>query len=246
MSHTTLEIKTEDGTCPAHVFTPDGAGPWPGVLLYIDGIGMRPAMHEVGARLANAGYYVLMPDLFYRAGAYESPDTKALFTDPAVGKAWWAKVFPHASPDKCMRDTKAFLDHLAHAKQVKPGKLGATGYCMGGRMAFTAAYTYPEKFAAVAAYHPGGMVTDQADSPHLFVDKIQARVYIGGARDDDSFPDAARAKLGEALTKAGVDHVVEKYDALHAWVPSDTPRHDHAAAEKHWDTLLALFKRSLA
>src|SRR5580692_1782483 len=110
MSHTTIEIKTEDGTCPSHVFTPDGAGPWPGVLFYIDGIGMRPAIREVGERLAKAGYYVLMPDLFYRAGAYTCPDPKQLFTDPAVGQAWFQKVFQHATPDKCMRDTKVFLE----------------------------------------------------------------------------------------------------------------------------------------
>jgi carboxymethylenebutenolidase len=245
MSHTTIEIRTEDGTCPAHVFTPAGAGPWPGVLFYIDGIGMRPAMHDMGERLAKAGYYVLMPDLFYRGGAYTSPDPHKLFSDPAVGQAWWAKMFPVASADKCMRDTRAFLEHFTTQKQVKPGKLGTTGYCMGGKMAFLAAANYPDRFAAIAAYHPGGLVTGDADSPHLLVGKIKARVYIGGARDDQSFPDEARHQLDEALTKAGVDHVVEKYDALHAWVPSDTPRHDHAAAEKHWQTLLGLFQRTL-
>jgi carboxymethylenebutenolidase len=246
MSHTTIEIKTEDGTCPSHVFTPDGAGPWPGVLFYIDGIGMRPAIREVGERLAKAGYYVLMPDLFYRAGAYTCPDPKQLFTDPAVGQAWFQKVFQHATPDKCMRDTKVFLELMATQKQVKPGKIGATGYCMGGRLALIAAATYPDKFAAVAAYHPGGLVTDTPDSPHLLASKIKARVYVGGAKDDQNFSDDARHKLDEALTKAGVDHVVEKYDAMHGWVPSDTPVHDKAATEKHWQTLLGLFQRSLS
>jgi carboxymethylenebutenolidase len=246
MSHTTLQIKTDDGSCPAHVFTPDAGGPWPGVLMYIDGIGMRPAMHEIGQRLANAGYYVLMPDLFYRAGAYTCPDPKKLFSDPAVGKEWFGKVFQHASPDKCMRDTRAYLDHFAGNKQVKPGKVGANGYCMGGRMAVVAAETYPDKLAAVAAYHPGGLVSDTPDSPHLHVNKIKARVYVGGAKNDQSFTDEQKQTFDHALTKAGVDHVVETYDAMHGWVPSDTPVHDQAGTDKHWQTLLGLFQRSLS
>ena len=151
----TITIHTDDGDAPAYVFTPAGDGPWPGVLFFIDGIGMRPAMHELGERLAREGYYVLMPDVFWRAGAYTAPDPKALFSDPAVRQAWFQKVFAHAQPPMIMRDTRAYLDHLARSPKVSPKPVGITGYCMGGRLAITAAATYPDRIAAAAAYHPG-------------------------------------------------------------------------------------------
>src|SRR5205823_3139688 len=116
----------------------------------------------------------------------------------------------------------------------KAGGIATTGYCMGGRMSLTAAGTYPEKIIAAAAYHPGGVVTDAPDSPHLLAPKIKARVYVGGASEDQSFTDAQRSALDEALTKAGVDHVVEKYPAKHGWVLTDTPVYDADNAERHW------------
>jgi carboxymethylenebutenolidase len=241
-----IDIETDDGTCPAYVFTPDGSGPWPGVLFFIDGIGMRPAMHELGEKLASAGYYVLQPDLFYRAGAYTAPDPKALFSDPAARGEWFGKAQKAASVDKIMSDTKAFLAHFDVAPQVKKGPVGLTGYCMGGGMSLTAAAIYPDRVAAAAVYHPGGLVTDQPDSPHLLAPKIRARVYIGGAMEDQAFTNEHKQMLDQALTAAGVDHVIETYNARHGWVPSDTPVHDDAATERHWQTLLGLFKRSLA
>jgi carboxymethylenebutenolidase len=245
MSHTQIEIRTEDGTCPAHVFHPDGHGPWPGVLFYMDGIGMRPALYPLAERLAAAGYYVLMPDLFYRVGAYTAPEPKKLFTDEQTRNDWFKTMRAAAGPEKAMRDTKAFLAHLAAEPMVVQGKLGTTGYCMGGGFALTAAGTFPERFAAAAAYHPGGLATDAPDSPHLLAPKIRARVYVGAAMEDPSFPEDQKRKLGEALTAAGVDHVIETYQARHGWVPSDTPVHDAAQAEKHWQTLLDLFEKTL-
>jgi carboxymethylenebutenolidase len=241
----TITIPTADGACPALVFRPDGDGPWPGVLLFMDGIGMRPAIHELGARLASAGYYVLVPDLFWRAGEYTAPDPAALFGDPAVRAAWSQKISAHGQPPLLMRDTRAFLDHLEQSPHVSPKKIGVTGYCMGGRLAITAAATYPDEIAAAAAYHPGGLVSDTAESPHLLAPKIKATVYVGAATEDASFTDAQRATLTQALADAGVDHTVELCPARHGWVPSDTPVHDTAQAERHWQTLLGLFDRTL-
>ena len=163
-----------------------------------------------------------------------------LFEDPEVLKAWFTKITTTAKPAAIVEDTRAYLDHFG-SKQV-----GLVGYCMGGRLAITAAETYPDRIAAAAAYHPGDLVTAAPDSPHLAVDKIQARIYIGGAMEDRTFTDEQRAQLEAALAAAGVDHVVERYQALHGFVPADTPRHDAAAAERHWDTLFALFEKSLA
>ncbi len=228
-----IEIKTEDGVAPAFEF---GSGP--SVLFLIDGIGMRPAMHEMAERLAKAGYRVLMPDLFYRIGAYTAPEPAKLFTDPAVRNEWFARVMSTTTADKMLRDIPAYLAHL-------PGKVGVTGYCMGGRMAIAAAGNFPERIVAAASYHPGGLVTDTPDSPHLLAPKIKASLYIGRAKEDANFTDAQMAVLEKALTDAHVDHVIETYPALHGWVPSDTPVHDAAQAEHHWETLLALFGKHL-
>ena len=245
MSHTSIEIATDEGKCPAHVFQPDGAGPWPGVLFFMDGIGIRPALFDMGERMARAGYYVLLPDLFYRGGPYEPMDAKKVFSDPDMRAVLMKKLGGLVSIELTMRDTKAFLGHLASQPKVKPGKLGTVGYCMGARMALAASGTYPDRFAAIAGYHPGNLANDAADSPHLLAPKIQARVYIGGAMEDQSFPDEQKQRLEQALTAAGLAHQVETYPCRHGWVPTDTPVHDAAGAERSWQTLFALFEQTL-
>jgi carboxymethylenebutenolidase len=239
------DIKTRDGICPTYIFQPDGAGPWPAVLVFMDGVGIRPAMLELGERLAKHGYWVMMPDLFYRSGPYEPMDPKKVFGDPEARKVLMEKFFAPATPANIMSDTKAFLDRIAEERDVKPGKIGTTGYCMGGLMSLTAAGTFPDRIAAAASYHGGRLATDAPDSPHLLAPKMKAKVYVGGAIEDQSFPDDMKARLEEALTKAGVDHTIETYDAKHGWVFRDTPVYDRAADERHWKTLLALLDETL-
>ncbi|HEX3757952.1 MAG TPA: dienelactone hydrolase family protein [Kofleriaceae bacterium] len=239
------DIATDDGVCPAHVFHPPGNGPWPGVLLFMDGIGIRPALFEMGDRLAAHGYYAILPDLYYRSGPYEPMDPKRMFSEPALRQILIQNFIGKLGQANAMRDTRAVLAFLASEPAVAPGKIGATGYCMGGGLAISAAGHFPERFAAVAAYHPGNLATDAPDSPHLQAPRIRARVYVGGASEDPSFPDAMKARLDTALTEAGVDHTIETYAARHGWVPSDTPVHDPAAAERHWQTLFALLDGAL-
>jgi carboxymethylenebutenolidase len=235
-----IEIKTRDGSCPSYVSRPIGSGPWPAVLVFMDGLGIRPAMLEVGERLANHGYFVLLPDLFYRSGPYEPMDPHTVFSDPAKRKILMERFFSLATQANIMSDTGALLDYLAAQPDVKPGGVGTTGYCMGGMMSLTAAGTYPDRIAATASYHGGRLATDAPDSPHLLAAKIKSRVYVAGAIDDPSFPDDMKLRLDEALTKAGVDHKIETYQAKHGWVFRDTPVYDAAAAERHWQTLFAL------
>jgi carboxymethylenebutenolidase len=240
-----IEIKTRDGSCPSYVFRPSGSGPWPAVLVYMDGIGIRPAMFEIGERIAKAGYFVLLPDLFYRAGPYEPMDAQTVFSDPAKRKVLMEKFFAVVTQKLIMSDTQAFLDYLASQKDVKPGKVGTTGYCMGGLMSLTAAGTYPDRIAATASYHGGRLATGSPESPHLLAPKMKSRVYVAGAIEDQSFTNEAKATLEAALTKAGVDHKVETYPAKHGWVPTDTPVYDKACADRHWQTLVALFAAKL-
>jgi len=240
-----IAIKTRDGLCPSYVDRPAGSGPWPAVLVYMDGIGIRPAMLELGERLATYGYFVLLPDLFYRSGPYEPMDARTVFTDPEKRKVLMEKFFAPATSANVMSDTGAFLDYLAAQPDAKPGGIGVTGYCMGGRMSLTAAGTYPDRIAITASFHGGRLATDTPDSPHLLAPRIKSRVYIAGAIEDPSFPDDMKARLEEALTKAGVDHRIETYPAKHGWVLRDTPAYDADASERHWRELIALLERVL-
>jgi carboxymethylenebutenolidase len=238
-------IETKDGTCPSYVFRPAGSGPWPAVIVFMDGIGIRPAMLEVGERLATHGYFALLPDLYYRAGPYEPMDPREIFSDPAKRQALFDKFFVHVSQAKVMSDTRAFLDYLAAQPDVLPGGVGVTGYCMGGLMSLTAAGTYPENIVAAASYHGSRLATDAPESPHLLAPRMKARVYVAGAIEDQGFPDDMKARLEEALTTAGVDHKIETYPARHGWVLRDTPVYDAAACERHWETLIALLDARL-
>jgi carboxymethylenebutenolidase len=240
-----IEIVTASGSCPSYVYRPTGSGPWPAVLVFMDGLGIRPAMLEVGERLATYGYFVLLPDLFYRSGRYEPMDPHSVFTDPAKRKVLMEKFFAHATQANIMADTAAFLGYLAAQPDVKAGPIGTTGYCMGGLMSLTAAGTYPDRIAATASYHGGRLATDAPDSPHLLAPKIRSRVYIAGASEDASFPDDMKARLDDALTKAAVDHQIETYPAKHGWVFRDTPVYDAAACERHWQTLATLLDGKL-
>jgi carboxymethylenebutenolidase len=243
MAHETIAIRTDDGSCPTHIFTPATIDrPVPGVLFFMDGLGIRPALFEMGQRLAQRGYYVLMPDLYYRSGFTDGP---RLFSDPDIRAEWTKNVLPTVSVANIMRDVPAFLAHLDSHDEVRPGKIGTTGYCLGGRLSLSAAGHFPKSIAAAASYHGGHLATDAPDSPHRLAPSMKARVYVAGAIEDPGFDDAQKQRLDDALTAAHVDHVIETYNARHGWVPSDTPVHDREAAERHWQTLFDLLDKTL-
>jgi carboxymethylenebutenolidase len=241
----TIEIQTEDGVCPAYVYRPTGNGPWPAILFFMDGLGIRPALFEMAERMAGHGYVVLLPDLYYRSGRYAPMDPAKVFSDPELRKELFEKYMGKLGQANAMRDTQACLAFLDAQPDVIHGKFGSTGYCMGGMLSLAAAGHFPERFAASAAYHPGGLATDAPDSVHRLADKLTAQVYIGRASDDPYFDDAMRDRLEAALREAKADFTLETYPAKHGWVPSDTPVHDHAQAERHWTTLFGLFDRAL-
>jgi carboxymethylenebutenolidase len=244
VQRTELQIETADGRCPTHAYHPEGSGPWPGVIVYMDAGGVRPAMMEIAERIASAGYYVLLPDLFHRI-EFDPSQSMRLYTDPEYRRDLFARVVPTASPANVVRDTEALLAHLDAQPAVRGRRIGVTGYCMGGRLALYVAGHFGERVAAAAAYHAGGLATDSPASPHRLAPRMKARVYVAGAIRDANFDDAQKARLERALTEAGVDHEIETYDALHGFVPRDTPVHDEAAMARHWDTLLALLGATL-
>ena len=244
MPHTELQFETADGRCPTHIYHPDGSGPWPVVIVYMDAVGIRPAMMEIAEQIANAGYYAVLPDLFYRV-EFEAGQALKFFSDSAFRQDVMTRVMPSASHANVMRDTEALLSHVAAQPEARSDRIGITGYCMGGRLALYAAGHFEDRIAAAASYHGGRLATDAPDSPHRLAPQMKARIYVAGAIKDSSFDDAQKARLEQALTEAGVDHTIETYNALHGWVLRDTPVHDEAATAKHWETLLALFAGTL-
>jgi carboxymethylenebutenolidase len=213
--------------------------------MFMDGIGIRPAMLEIATRLSACGYYVLLPDLYYRAGPYEPMNALTIFSDAEARRVLSEKFFAVATAANVMADMRAFVEFLTSQPQVRPGGIATTGYCMGGALSLTAAGTYPQHVVAAASYHGGRLATDAPDSPHRLAARMRARVYVAGATADPSFPDDMKARLEEALRAARVEHRIETYAARHGWVPSDTPVHDVTATERHWHSLQELLRTQL-
>lgn len=244
MSSTQITIKTRDGNCLAHLMTPAGKGRWPAVIFYTDAGGMRPAVIEMAQRLADSGYAVLLPDLFYRYGPYGPLVPKEVFAGDFM--AIIGPLMATTGNDKAAEDTEAFLAYLDGCGVVEGRKLGAVGFCMGGGMAITAAAAFADRFAAVASFHGGNLATDAPTSPHLVAPRIKAEVYVAGADNDNSYPLAMAERLEKALSDAGVKHLAEIYaGAAHGWMVTDFPVHDPVAAERGWSAMLALFERNL-
>jgi carboxymethylenebutenolidase len=235
-----VDVSTLDGSCPSVLVTPDGEGSWPAVILFMDAGGVRPAMVTMAEDLAGLGYVVLLPEMYYRAGAYEPFDLATAFSDDAERARLFAMI-GGLTKAMAVRDAGAFLEFLAGRPEVAGTLVGTTGYCMGGGLSLTAAAHHPERIVAAASFHGGNLASDDPDSPHLVVGRITGRVVVAGARDDGSFPPAQAELLEQALTDAGVDHTLEIYPALHGFAVPDNPTYDEAAATRHWQALEELY-----
>ncbi|WP_353229911.1 dienelactone hydrolase family protein [Novosphingobium sp.] len=244
MPHEQIVIPTADGHCPAHLLTPAGTGPWPAVIVYMDALAIRPALIALAQRIADAGYCVLLPDFFYRAGAYPVMDPVVVFQGDLMGTIGPLMATTGYGP--ATRDTQALLGWLETRSDVARFPMGVVGYCMGGGMALTAAGRFPDQIAAAASFHGGALATDAPDSPHLLAPHIRAEVLVAGADKDDFYPLAMHQRLVAALDAAGLRYTAEIYaGALHGWMQTDFPVYDHDAAERGWAELLALFARNL-
>lgn len=239
---TIIDVTTPEGVMPTHVHTPHGAGPWPAVIMLMDAPGIRPALQDLAARLAQHSFAVFLPDLYYRAGPYEPIDAKKVFGDPELREAHRAKFMSALTPDNTQSDIGALLEAITLHDAAQGGPVGVVGYCMGGRLAIAAAGTFGDRIAIAAAYHPGGLVSDKPGSPHLLAPRISAKLYVAGATDDKNFTEDQKARLIAALDEAGVESEVETYPAHHGWVPADMPAHDPEEAEHHWRTLVPLME----
>lgn len=244
MPTTTDTITTADGRCPVTVATPDGQGPWPAVVMYPDAGGARATFDVMAARLAGYGYVVLVPDVYYRDPGWAPFDMATVFGDEAERKRLFAMI-RKVTGDFMAADAAAFFDYLAGRADVIGDRFGITGYCMGGRTSLLVAGKVPERVAAAMSFHGGGLVADDADSPHLLAGAMKATVYVGGAHDDASFTAEHADTLDRALTAAGVEHTIEFYPAAHGFAVPDNAPYDAQAAERHWAAMARVFGDTL-
>jgi carboxymethylenebutenolidase len=245
MTHEQISIPTADGNCPVHIFTPSGQAPWPAVIVYMDALGMRSALLDVAKRLAENGYLAVLPDLFYRSGDYQIPTPREAFASGDL-MSIIGPFMAATGPDKAAEDTGYILDYLDTRHDVLGPTVGTLGFCMGGGMALAAAGTWPDRVAAAASFHGGGIASDKPNSPHLLAPTMTAEVYVAGADKDPSYPPEMAERMEKALSDAGVRHRCEIYEgALHGWMKPDFPIYNKEAAERGWHEMLALFGRNL-
>jgi carboxymethylenebutenolidase len=234
-----VEIKTADGTADAYFVHP-ASGAAAGVLIWPDIFGLRPAMRNMGKRLAQSGYSVLVVNPFYRVG---KPN--------ATGATEIKEMFPYRkgmNAQTDMSDARAFIAWLDAQPQVnKNRKVGVQGYCMGGPMSFHTAAAVPDRIGAVASFHGGGLVgKDPATSPHHLAAATKASFLIAVAEDDDKRSPSEKNVLKETFDKAKLSAEIEVYPAAHGWCPPDTKVYNEPAAERAWARLLALYGKALA
>jgi carboxymethylenebutenolidase len=249
---TNVDVKTPDGVCDA-VFVHPATGAHPGVIIWPDAFGLRPAMIGMAKRLAADGYSVLVPNPYYRVTRAPGIDmTNFSFQNQAD----MAKLRPLMgsinAPGAAEKDAVALIAFLDAQKPVDTKKkIGTQGYCMGGPLVMKTCAAVPDRVGAGASFHGGGLVTDQPTSPHLLIPKMKARLYVGIASNDDQRQPDAKDKLKEAFAAAKVPAEIEVYKSLHGWCVPDMPAeannpiYNQPDAEKAWAKLVALYKAAL-
>jgi carboxymethylenebutenolidase len=241
-----VEIKTPDGTCDAYLVHPV-KGKYPAVLIWPDIFGLRPAFRQMGKRLAESGYTVLVINPFYRTKkaptAPEHPD----FNDPATRQSLMSLAGTLSSAT-ALTDATAFVAYLDAEPAVdKKKKIGTTGYCMGGPFVMRTAAAFPDRVGAGATFHGGGLAADKPDSPHLLIPKMKAHFLIAIAENDDQKEPQAKDMLKQAFAKAHLPAEIEVYAGTkHGWCPPDSQVYNADQAEKAWSRMMVLFKTALA
>ncbi|AOS65519.1 dienelactone hydrolase family protein [Actinoalloteichus hymeniacidonis] len=237
-----LHIPTEDGQADAFAAFPDKGGQHPGVLMYADAFGIRPALREMARELAEHGYYVLVPNFFYRQGptpVIDLPEHIGEDVRPALVDRFMPLIEAHTA-EHVLSDADAYLKFLTSQPEVSAGPVAVTGYCIGGLLAMRTAVAHPGQVAALASFH-GPVGADGPDSLH----RLTCAVHFGHAETDLTTEDLG--ELNRALDAAGVDYTSEIYPGtIHGFTMSDTDAYNPAALQHHWDRLLPLLDRTLA
>lgn len=245
-----VQIQGPDGPIEAWVATPaEGEGPWPGVLLLIDAIGLRPQIHAMADRVAAWGHVVLAPNVFHHFGTAAETSPQGDLREPGAREAFFEQAMPrvHAlTPDLSRPDTALFLDTLQARDDVADGPVGVVGYCMGARIALRAAGDHPDRVVVAAGFHGGGLVDDTDESPHLSLRTARATVLLRHADDDPSMPREHQQVVAEVAAAHGVALDQDVYTgAPHGYSMADTSMYDERADRRHQEELCAVLAASL-
>jgi len=244
MIERTIDIATRDGATTTFICHPERGGPHPLILFYMDAPGIREELRDMVRRLASAGYYVLLPNLYYRAdvlelGPYSGPN-------PGSARERMMGLMESLTIPLVMADTDALLTFAKSDAAASVGPAGAVGYCMSGEFAINAAARHPERIIAAASIYGVRLVTDAADSPHRVAANVQAEIYFACAETDHWAPLTMIDTLKGALADRATDTEVEIYPGVeHGFAFPQRAAYDRAAAERHWERLFSLFGRRL-
>lgn len=238
-------IPTEAGEVETFICHPERGGPWPAILFLMDAPGIREELYDMVRRLATVGYYVVLPNLYYRHGPGTVLDTSALTPESPERKRMF-ELMSSLSIGMVMSDVSALLAFIDQQAAARPGPVGCVGYCMSGPFAFAAAGAFPERIAAAASIYGVRLLTDAPDSPHLQASRIKGEVYFACAETDVYAPLPMVEALREYLTGTGINFEVELYPSTsHGFAFPQRAVYAKAAAERHWERLFALFRRRL-
>jgi carboxymethylenebutenolidase len=241
MTETKIDVQGADGTAEAYLYTPEGGAKHPAVLFLTDIMGIREANRGMAARVADAGFTVLMPNIFYRATKLPVFDFQPKFGEERTMKRF-GELRDSLDSHAMKRDSIAYISWLEASPDVKSGAMGVIGYCFTGAMAMQAAAARNDAVLFAASFHGGNLATDAPDSPHLLLPRIRARLMFGHAKDDHSMPAEMIAKLDAALKQWGGNCDSDVYDAGHGWTVPGVPAYNEAEAEKHWERLIPALK----
>lgn len=238
MIQRTVEIETADGVMPTFLHHPTHEGPHPVVLYLMDAPSIRPALHEMASRLASAGYYVMLPYLFYRGGPFREFGT----SDEDMHAR--SELMAEVNPTNILTDGAALLAHADGDAAAADGPVGAVGFCMSGGLTLALARAHPDRIRATASIHGAWLVRDGADSPHLHLDAIRAEAYFAWCDDDPTAPKGDLDTMREALEAADVEHTIDFLEGpVHGFAPPYSARYDRDASELHWERVHALLRR---
>jgi len=241
------DIVTEDGVMDTFVCHPDEGRPHPAIIMYMDAPGIREELRDMARRIATVGYFVILPNLYYRTGReghYGFDLTRIRSDDDQLQNMF--KIMNETTNERVVADTKYMLEFIESSDEATPGQVGCVGYCMSGRIVMSVAASYPNSFAAIASYYGVGIMTQEDNSPHLSAHKITGEVYLAFAETDVYVPEPLLQAIPAALKEAGVNFRMEVYPGTeHGFAFPNRPAYNKAAAERHWQRMFALFERNL-
>jgi carboxymethylenebutenolidase len=235
-----VDLTTTDGTMPTFLFHPEHDGSHPVVLYLMDGPGIRPALRDMASRLGTAGYYVMLPYLYYRGGPYRE------FTSSDEDMHARQELMGTVTPTNIVGDAEALLAHASSDSAARDGDAGVVGFCMSGGLAVSVARGIPDRVVAAASIHGAWLVRDTPDSPHRDLDRVRAELHFAWCDNDATAPPESIPVMREALDKAGVRYTIDFIDyAVHGFAPPGTERYNRTASELHWERVHSLLRRNL-